>query len=80
MLGHDTWAMIYLSTAAMTGLVLIGVIAVRPANHALGRLGLAVMAFVVIVASLPSRKGMAIAVNYLIDEHRSRDHRELPSP
>ena len=76
---HDTWAMIYFSTAALTGVVVIVLILARPRNLLLGRFMLGAAALAVIVASLPYRKGAAIAVNWLIatrsgdDEHVSSD-------
>jgi uncharacterized protein (DUF983 family) len=63
---HDTWAMIYFSTAGLTGLVVVALITARPANLLLGRLTLGIVAAAVIVASLPSRKGAAVAVNWLV--------------
>jgi uncharacterized protein (DUF983 family) len=63
---QDTWAMIYFSTAGLTGAVLVLLIVLRPANLLLGRVAIGLIAAVAIVASLPFRKGAAIAVNWLI--------------
>jgi uncharacterized protein (DUF983 family) len=62
----DTWAMIYFSTAGLTGVVVVGLILARPANLMLGRVALGAVALALIVASLPFRKGAAIALNWLI--------------
>ena len=64
---EDTWAVIYLTTAGMTGAVIIGMLLFRPLDIVVGRTVLAMVALVVIVASLPSRKGLAIAFNYYIE-------------
>ena len=61
----DTWAIMYLSTAGLTGVVVVTMIVVRPANLLLGRVGVVVIALALIVASLPLRKGVAIAINWL---------------
>jgi uncharacterized protein (DUF983 family) len=63
---EDTWAMMYFSTAGLTGVVVIGLIVARPSNLMLGRATLAACALAVIVLSLPFRKGAAIAVNWLV--------------
>jgi len=63
---HDTWAMIYFSTAGLTGAVLVLLIVVRPGNLLLGRVAIGAIALLVIVISLPFRKGAAIAINWLI--------------
>jgi uncharacterized protein (DUF983 family) len=65
--GHDTWAFVYLSTAGLTGVVVVAMLVVRPLNLWLGRLGLVVVAAALIPLSLPPRKGLAIALNYLIE-------------
>ena len=71
--GHDTWAMIYFSTAGLTGAVVIGLIVARPENPLLGRFVLGAIALAVIVLSLPFRKGAAIALNWLIATRGATD-------
>jgi uncharacterized protein (DUF983 family) len=63
----DTWAVVYLTTAGLTGVVVVGMLLLRPLNLLVGRFALVVIAILVIVCSLPSRKGMAIAFNYFIE-------------
>lgn len=63
----DTWAPVYLSTAGLTGAVVVGMLVLRPANLVLGRMTLAIAALTAIVLTLPSRKGAAIALNYFIE-------------
>jgi uncharacterized protein (DUF983 family) len=64
---EDTWALIYLTTAGMTGAVIGGMLIFRPLNMVIGRTVLAFVALALIVFTLPSRKGFAIAFNYYID-------------
>ena len=64
----DTWALIYFSTAALTGVVIVGILVIRPFNLVLGRFALTIAALVIVVFSLPFRKGAAIAFNYVIEE------------
>jgi uncharacterized protein (DUF983 family) len=66
-LARDTWALIYLSTAALTGVVVVGVVFLRPFDIYLGRIVLACIATALIVLTLPLRKGMAIAVNHYVE-------------
>jgi len=63
----DTWAPIYLSTAGLTGVVIVGMLVLRPANLAIGRFTLAIAATSAILLTLPSRKGAAIALNYFVE-------------
>jgi hypothetical protein len=51
----------YMSTAALTGLLVIGMFLVQPANKTLGRWVVAFLAIAVMFGTLPFRKGMAIA-------------------
>lgn len=77
--GHDTWALIYFSTAGLTGAVVIGLIVARPQNLMLGRFVLGAIALAVIVVTLPFRKGAAIAVNWLIATRSGGDGGDVPS-
>jgi len=63
----DTWAPMYLSTAGLTGVVIVGMLVLKPANVVVGRLTLAAAATAAIVLTLPLRKGGAIALNYFIE-------------
>jgi uncharacterized protein (DUF983 family) len=77
--GHDTWAMIYFSTAGLTGVVVIGLIVARPQNLMLGRFALGAIALAVIVLTLPFRKGAAIALNWLIATRGGAEDADVPS-
>ena len=54
----------YLSTAFLTGVMFIVLITMPPQNLGSYRLGLVVGALILYGATLPFRKGLAIALNY----------------
>lgn len=60
----NCWFFLYSTTAALTGLFLIAMLLWRPADPAVGRIVLTVVAIVVIPVSLPLRKGIALALEY----------------
>jgi uncharacterized protein (DUF983 family) len=64
----DTWALLYLSTAGLTGVLVIFMLVVNPFSILANRALLACLAFTLIVSTLPLRKGLAVAIDYLIDD------------
>ena len=66
-LGADTWALMYLSTAGLTGVVVVAMLVIRPESLLWGRAVLATAATVAIVCSVPARKGAAVSLNYFIE-------------
>ena len=72
----DTWLFMYVSTAFITGLFIIGLLWVFPvpANKWLARLCIGSAAIVAFFGTAPLRKGLAIAFDFWIDS-RSNDHR-----
>jgi uncharacterized protein (DUF983 family) len=71
-LGADTWAFMYLSTAGLTGVVIVAMLVLRPESLVLGRAVLATAATVAIVCSVPARKGAAVSLNYFIEARGGR--------
>ena len=63
----DTWAFMYLSTAFITGLFILSMFLVFPKSLWLGRAIVAVAALFLFVLSAPYRKGLAIALDYLVE-------------
>lgn len=57
----------YMSTALIIGVFFLGMFLVRPANTALWRCLVMVAAVPAIFGTLPYRKGIAIAIEYLVD-------------
>jgi len=75
----DTWAFMYISTAGITGVFVAIMLLVRPPQVWIGQLIVLPLALLLIGGSLPVRKGLAIALDYLSellwDNHRNRKPR-----
>ena len=70
----NTWAFMYLSTAGITGVIVVGMLLFPPTNRWLGRGVVLAVAVGLILGTLPLRKSVAIAVEYLVDlrsDHRT---------
>lgn len=63
----DTWFFMYMSTGALTGILLIVLFLIRPRVVWIGQLLVSVAAVALIGLTLPYRKGIAVALDYLID-------------
>lgn len=61
---RDSWGFMYFSTAAITGVILVGMLLVTPASVRLGQVVVGATALVLMAGSLPFRKGAAIGLNY----------------
>jgi len=57
----------YLSAALITGFFILGILFIIPTNQLWGRILLTVLALLVMLGSLPFRKGLAIAIDFLTD-------------
>ena len=67
----DTWFFMYMTTAGLTGVLVVLMFLIRPAVVWVGQIAVAIAAVVVIGATLPLRKGLAVALDYLV-ERRTR--------
>lgn len=67
----ETWFFMYISTAAMTGLFIIGMFLIIPADVAIAKIGVAFFSLVLFLITTGPRKGVAIAFDYYVDS-RSR--------
>jgi len=65
--GGDTWFFTYMSTAFLAGVFLLWMFLFPMTNYILGNIILVVGWFLLIVLTIPYRKGLAIAIDYLID-------------
>ena len=63
----DCWFFLYSTTAALTGIFIIIILLWRPEHMLLGRILLGVTSACVIALSLPVRKGIALALDYISD-------------
>ena len=66
---HDqnTWAFMYLSTAFVTGLIVVAMLLITPANRWAGRIVVLAVAIAAILGTLPIRKSLGVAIEYLVD-------------
>jgi len=62
----DTWFFMYMSTAGLTGTIVVIMFLLRPRVLWVGQLLVMIAAVAVIGLTLPLRKGVAIALDYLI--------------
>jgi uncharacterized protein (DUF983 family) len=63
----DTWFFMYMSTAGLTGSLVVLMFLLRPRVIWVGQLIVSIAAVLVIGVSLPYRKGLAVALNYLVE-------------
>lgn len=61
----NSWWFMYYTTGLLTGLFIIAMLLIRPTNMLLGRIVVFVAAIIAIVLTLPMRKGLGLAVDYL---------------
>ncbi len=69
----------YLTTGFFTGLIVVAMLIFRPDNQMAGRIAVGVAATILIVCTLPARKGVAIALEYLIQRQHA-DPYTVPDP
>lgn len=62
----NTWVFMYLSTAFLTGVLLALMFLIRPQWLGPGRMILFAAAMLLILGTLPVRKSLALAIDYLI--------------
>lgn len=62
----DIWFFVYMSTAGLTGLLVVAMFLLRPRVIWVGQILVCLAAIALIGLSLPYRKGIAVALDYLI--------------
>lgn len=72
----DAWAFMYVSTALVTGLILSVMFFVQPENLYLARGILLLSSMAVLLGSVPSRKSIAIALDYWVELKSNEKHPE----
>ena len=60
----DSWAFMYISTGFITGLFIVGMFLLKPENRYLGFIVVAVLSILVMVGTIPFRKGIAVALDF----------------
>lgn len=63
----DTWFFMYMSTAGLSGALVVAMFLIRPRVVWVGQLLVCVAAVAVIGVSLPYRKGIAVALDYWVE-------------
>jgi uncharacterized protein (DUF983 family) len=66
-LQENTWAFMYLSTAGLTGSLVVAMFLLTPSDVKVGRFVVFLVAILGIAGTLPYRKGIAIAIEYLVE-------------
>jgi len=62
----DTWAFMYISTAFVTGSIVCAMLMFKPPTMFVGRVLILAVAVAALLASLPHRKGVAVAIDFLV--------------
>ena len=63
----DTWFFMYMSTAGLSGVLVVAMFLLRPRVVWIGQVVVCLAAVAVIGLSLPYRKGIAVALDYWIE-------------
>ena len=63
----STWAFMYVTTAAITGLIIVAMLMIGTGSYGVGRLLVLPLALVTITGTLPIRKSLAVALEYVMD-------------
>lgn len=63
----NCWGFMYVSTAALTGVFFVVMLAYRPPSLLVGRLSIFAAGLALIGVTLPYRKSLALALDYLVD-------------
>ncbi len=63
----DTWFFMYMTTAGLTGSLVVLMFLIRPKVIWVGQILVALAAFAIIGLTLPHRKGIAVAIDYWIE-------------
>ncbi|MCH7993832.1 MAG: DUF983 domain-containing protein [Planctomycetes bacterium] len=62
-----TWAFMYVSSPALTGVFFVALFLIQPTDVLIGQAIVLPLALVVLGGTLPFRKGLAVALEYLVD-------------
>ena len=68
----DCWFFIYMSTAFFTGLIVAGMFLFVPSNILVGQVAVGLAGVGFIVLTLPIRKGIAFAIDYLSENNEKK--------
>ena len=63
----DTWFFMYMSTAGLSGALVVAMFLIRPRVVWIGQILICLAAIAIIGLSLPYRKGVAVALDYWVE-------------
>ncbi len=61
----DTWAFMYVTTAGLTGVIIVGMLLFRPPTLWISQVVVTALAVGIVLLSMPYRKGVAIAIHFI---------------
>lgn len=64
---QEGWFFIYMTTAGLTGVVVVVMLLVDVPNLFLGQIGVLIAWFFIILLTVPLRKAIAIGIDYYLD-------------
>jgi len=77
----NAWFFMYMTTGFLVGLIIVPMLFLRPADEILGRALLLVVWAVAVFGTLPNRKGLALAIDYISElKIYDRENAALSSP
>lgn len=71
-----TWAFMYVSSPALTGVFFVALFLIQPTDVLVGQAIVLPLALVVLGGTLPFRKGLAVALEYLVDRKCTVNERD----
>ncbi|MEX2088277.1 MAG: DUF983 domain-containing protein [Bacteroidota bacterium] len=67
----DCWFFMYMTTGFFTGVMIAAMFFIRPANVLFGQVAVGSIGLALIVATLPIRKSLAIALDFYLEAEKS---------
>ncbi|MBX2990964.1 MAG: hypothetical protein KF749_07325 [Bacteroidetes bacterium] len=69
---EEGWFFIYMTTAGLTGVVVVGMLLIDVPDILLGQIGVLLAWFVIILLTLPLRKAIAIGIDYYVERQSQK--------
>jgi uncharacterized protein (DUF983 family) len=75
----NTWAFMYVTTAMLTGVIIVALFFLAPRVVLTGQIFVGLAALALIVGTIPRRKGVAMAVEFILDRTWRNETKEYQS-
>ena len=72
-----TWAFMYISSTGLIGVFFVALFLIKPTDVLVGQAIALPLALLVIGGTLPFRKGLAVALEYLVDRKCKVDEQDV---